>query len=334
MKTKPKVLSLRQIPADDLPELLPVKERYLEQFDMTFSESADEETAGKNISGQDAVIVPWTRDAVLSKDVLARADSLKLIAATYGGVKANIDADWALDHDIRLTCTGIARARSVAEFTLALMMDASLHVSRIHFGMRSGKTFPRFGYTRELTGRKIGIIGLGAVSRDLIYLLKPFKASISVFSSHASKEEADRLGVRLRSLQELLSSSDIVVVLTGLTDETYHMIGETELALLKPGAVLVNTARGKLIDEAALIACLEKGDICAALDVYEEEPPDADNPLRSMENVVLTAHSANSTREMDVSRWGFILDELANFFEGLPLRNEIDRMHLQRMSDS
>ncbi len=334
MNNKPKVLSLRPIPADDLPELLHVKERYLEKFDMTFCDSADEETAGENISGKEAVIVPWTREEVLSKEVLSRADNLKIIAATYGGLKANIDAEWALDHDIRLTCTGIARARSVAEFTLALMLDASLHVSRIHFGMKTGKIFPRFGYTRELTGRKIGIVGLGAVSRDLIYLLKPFKASISVCSSHAAREEADRLGVRLSSLRDMLTESDIVVLLTGLTEETRHMIAEEELAQLKPGALLVNTARGKLIDEEALITRLKKGDISAALDVYEEEPPEAENPLRKMENVVLTAHSANSTREMDVSRWEFILNELINFFDGLQLQNEVDRVHLQRMSDS
>lgn len=306
---------------------------YREEFEIVPVEVVEETALFGVVDDADAVVIPWSPKVLLSSSVLAQARKLELIVATYGGIKRNVDAHEAVRRGIRLTCTGPARARSVAEFTLGLTMSSLLHIARIHHEMRGGESFPRHGYTRELTGRTIGIIGFGAVTQDLMNLLQPFDAEILVTSGHASETAIAAAGGRKIELTELLSKSEIVIVMTGLTVQTEGMIGAAELAQIRDGGLIVNTARGKIIRETDLIAQLRTGRIAAALDVYETEPLRTDSPLRDMDNVVITAHSANSTREMDLGRWSFALSELRAYFAGQPLAGEIKSDHLARMSD-
>lgn len=335
MMSKPRVIIAGSIPVDRIPELRAVQSTFEEGFRTSLVPAEEpllRETAAR-YQDAEVLVIPWTPHPLVTEPVLATLPELRLIISTYGGIKRNVAWRQAMDRGVRITCTGANRARSVAEFTLALMMDGLLHVSRIHHGMKSGERFPRYGYTRELTGRTVGLVGFGAVTRELLHLLGPFNVTPLVYSRHADRSELDRMKVESVSMDELAERSDIVVVLAGLTETTFHMIDGAVLAAMKDDALLVNTARGKLVDETALVAELRTGRIRAALDVYEEEPPSLDSPLRSLENVTLTAHSANSTREMDLGRWQFALEELRSFVEDGSLSGELEAAHIERMSD-
>lgn len=323
------------IPYDKAPDLLPVYNALRDEFDTQFIEPTEEAMlqAAAQRGETELLVIPWTPDPLVTEAVLERLPSLKGVISTYGGVKRNVAVEEAMRRGVRLTCTGAVRARSVAEFTMALMMDGLLHVSRTHHGMRSGERFPRYGYTRELTGRTVGIVGFGAVTRELITMLKPFENTILVHSKHAAVDEVRAQGAEKSSVSDLAARSEVVVLLTGLTAETHHMIDGAFLSAMTDGALLVNTARGKLIDETALISELRTGRISAALDVFEQEPLALNSPLRSMENAVVTAHSANSTREMDVGRWRFALSEVRGYVTDGRFSGELDADHIARMSD-
>lgn len=327
------------LPVEKAPELEPVRQALAEEFAARFVSTTEQAIlAEAGAAAQDggavtAVVVPWTPHPLVTSAVLDRLPHLKLIVATYGGIKRNVAASDALSRGIRLTCTGAQRARSVAEFTLALIMDGLLSVSRTHHDMKSGERFPRYGYTRELTGRTVGIVGYGAVTQELLRLLAPFGNDVLIHSKHAAQDELAAHEARPASLEQLLAESEVVVLATGLTDETRHIIDAKALHAMRPDALLVNTARGKLVDEWALVEALRAGRIRAALDVYEEEPLALDSPLRTLDNVTLTAHSANSTREMDIGRWRFALAELRGFRAGGMLSGELTGDHIARMSD-
>jgi phosphoglycerate dehydrogenase-like enzyme/predicted dehydrogenase len=149
---------------------------------------------------------------------------------------------------------------------------------------------------RDLRGQTVGLVGWGHIARHFVALLRSFECDVIVHTASASEEELARHGVRRASLAEVLSAR-VVSLHSGLTERTRGMIGARELALLQKGAVLVNTARGPLIDEGALLQRLAGGDIVAALDVYDEEPLARAHALRKLRNVILTPHNASTTAE-------------------------------------
>jgi phosphoglycerate dehydrogenase-like enzyme len=153
---------------------------------------------------------------------------------------------------------------------------------------------------REPRQRVVGTIGLGNIAAEAIRLLKVFDvAKFLAFDPYAAGERASQLGVEMVSLEELLRSSDYVLVNCPLTPETRGLLGKPQFALMKPDAVIINTARGPIIDEAALIDALQSGRIRgAALDVFEKEPLSADSPLIGMDNVILSSHSIAWSEEL------------------------------------
>jgi phosphoglycerate dehydrogenase-like enzyme/predicted dehydrogenase len=150
---------------------------------------------------------------------------------------------------------------------------------------------------RDFSGVTVGLIGWSANAKAFTRLLRPFDATVKVYSEHASEEDVVRHGARKTSLREVLAA-DVVSLHRGLTEKTRHCLGASELMHLRPGAVLVNVARGGLIDEKALIARLRRGDISACLDTYDREPLPRSHPLRRLPNVFLTAHIAGGTTDM------------------------------------
>jgi phosphoglycerate dehydrogenase-like enzyme len=148
----------------------------------------------------------------------------------------------------------------------------------------------------ELQGRTLGIVGLGRSGRELVRLVAPFAMRVVAYSPHADPKEAAALGVDLTSLDEVLSSADIVSLHARLTESNHRLIGAKEFARMKPTAYFVNVARGELVDQPALVEALRNRRIAgAALDVYETEPPHPDDPLLSLDNVILTPHWSCST---------------------------------------
>jgi phosphoglycerate dehydrogenase-like enzyme len=147
----------------------------------------------------------------------------------------------------------------------------------------------------DLRGKTVGLIGWGHIARRFTELLSPFDCELLVHSEFASSEELAQFGARPASLGELLGSSNVISLHRGLTDRTRNFLDRQRLALVRKGSVLVNTARGGLIDEEALIERARRGDIVLALDVFHQEPLPRRHPLRRMSNVILTPHNAGTT---------------------------------------
>jgi phosphoglycerate dehydrogenase-like enzyme len=180
-------------------------------------------------------------------------------------------------------------ARSTIELTFGLMLAVMRRIPQTDQAMRRGE-WPSFA-GRTLSGKKLGILGLGRIGREVAVLAKAFEMEILAWGPTLTAERAARSGARFMELDALLQAADIVTVQLKLSDESRRLIDERRLRLMRPHAVLINTARGAIVDEEALARILQEGAIAGAgLDVFAEEPLRRDSPLRRLDNVVLTSH--------------------------------------------
>ena len=282
------------------------------------------------LANADACITSWDV-AQVDADVLNAAPRLRALAHMGGSVKRFVsDAVWA--RGMRVTTAGPALALDVAETTLGLMITGIKHIVPLgqHVrdgGWRESKWFP----SRELYASTVGIVGASNVGRHVIELLQPFRARVLVFDPFLSDDDARALGVTKVELDDLCRASDIVSIHAPDKPATQRMIGARQLALMKDNTILVNTARGTLIDEPALIAELARGRFFAFLDVTDPEPPALDSPLRSLPNVVVTPHIAGCIE--NCSRLGeMAVEELRRFFAGEPAIYQITPEMFARIS--
>jgi D-3-phosphoglycerate dehydrogenase len=213
----------------------------------------------------------------------------------------NVDIRACTDRDIAVYITPAGVTRPMAESIVLLVLALSHNLLRKDRLVRQGRwaesTRP---LGREPRGRTVGTIGFGNIAKEAIRLLSKFDLGrVLVFDPFVSPEQASEMHAEIVSLEDLLRLSDYVLVNCPLTATTHHLIGERELRLMKSEAVLINTARGPIVDETALILALQEGWIrAAALDVFEKEPLDPSSPLLAMENVILTSHSVGWTEEL------------------------------------
>lgn len=231
----------------------------------------------------------------VTKDVIERAPKLKLIQKLGVGVNT-IDLDAAKARNIAVCNMPGTNSQAVAEMTLFLMLGALRKYPRLDHACRSGEwrldaaTRDSLG---EIGGRTVGFLGFGAVPRILAPVLQAMGARIIYYTRQANTE-----GYDFAPLDSLLAQSDIVTLHVPLTTETDRLINRSRLGQMKAGAVLINTARGELVDEDALHDALSSGHLSAAgLDVFRQEPVPAQNPLLSLDNVVVTPHTAWLTNE-------------------------------------
>ena len=243
-------------------------------------------------------------DALVEDGLYAAAPNLKLIQLLSAGYdRADIAA--ARRAGVPIANNGGANAIAVAEHAVMLMLAVCRRLPLQHENVRGGRWRgnepPR---VHELNGQTLGIVGLGTIGKKTARLASAFGMTVHYYDVARLTEDAeDALGVRFRLLGELLRTSDVVSLHVPLNPTTRHLVGAREIALLKPTAVLVNTSRGPVVDEAALAEALAAGRIAGAgLDVFDQEPPDAGNPLFSLDNVVLTAHLAGPTVESSTAR--------------------------------
>jgi D-3-phosphoglycerate dehydrogenase len=257
----------------------------------------DMQTVANEIGGVDAVI---TRSAGLDKHAMQQAANLRVIGSHGVGVNA-IDLDYASELGIPVVNTPHANVTSVAEMTVSLMLAVMKQLTRAEQATRRGDF--EFKYTsniRELTAKTVGIIGFGNIGQQVADILRQaFQMSVLVYSPSASAADLAQRGVsKVTSLQTLLATADVVSLHVPLTEQTYHLIGRTELACMKQHAVLINTSRGDVVDEHALVDALQAGTLAGAgLDVYHSENMPVDHPLLHVDNVVLTPHIAGSSQE-------------------------------------
>jgi len=260
-------------------------------------------------------------DVQLKDKFYQSAPHLRLVQLLSAGYD-NVDLVAARRAGVPLSNNGGANAISVAEHTLMLMLTVARRVVWQHAQVSAGRWRGNGPAPRmyELNGKTLGIVGLGTIGKKVARLARAFGMYVAYYDiARLSEDDEDALGVRFRMLGELLRDSDVVSLHVPLNPSTRHMIGAAELALLKPAAILINTSRGAVLDEAALHRTLSGGRIFGAgLDVFDQEPPSADNPLLRLDNVVLTAHFAGPTWDNNVARFRNAFDNVQRVQRGEP----------------
>jgi len=230
--------------------------------------------------------------APVSAEMINRAKRLKMIQTTSVGYD-RVDVDAAAANGVIICNVAEANANSVAELVFGLILDVARRMSAHDRLLRDGG-WARYHVERqvEIRGSTLGIIGLGAIGSRVAQIGKnAFNMRILACDPYIIPERAEQFGGRLVDMETLLKESDVVTTHTPLNEETRHLIGERELSLMKPTAILINTSRGPVVDEKALIKVLKQEKISGAgLDVFETEPLEKYNPLRSLDNVVMTPH--------------------------------------------
>jgi D-3-phosphoglycerate dehydrogenase len=222
-------------------------------------------------------------------------DSLKVIAR-FGIGYDQVDLKAAEKYGIAVTNTPTTISTTVAEFTLGLLLSLSRNITKCDKQIRNGVWEPQLSW--ELYNKTVGIIGFGSIGKEFAKLLKPFNTTIYVYDIKPNKEVEKALGIQYVEMDDLLEQSDVVSLHLPLDPSTRGMFNAECFSKMKDGAVLVNTSRGGVVLEKALIDALKSGKIsAAALDVFETEPINADNELLTMDNVILTPHAASYTAE-------------------------------------
>tara|TARA_B100001013_G_scaffold315933_1_gene223085 strand:- start:205 stop:1170 length:966 start_codon:yes stop_codon:yes gene_type:complete len=265
----------------------------------------------------DADILINSRGAVTwHADALEKLTNLKMIATCSIGTDM-IDLDTARAKGIIVSNQPGRTAPVVAEHLFGLMFAAAKRTAFFTVEMKAGR-WPRMD-SIMLQGKTIGIIGTGNIGAEMARLCRAVGMKVIAWTFNPSPDRAEALGVKFVELDELLQTADVVSMHLALTDDSRHIVGDRELGLMKPGSLLVNGARGGVVDTNALINSLKSGHLGgAAIDVYDEEPLPADHPLLDCEQVVLTPHCADMTPEgVDLLNEGVVENVIA-FLKGEP----------------
>jgi D-3-phosphoglycerate dehydrogenase len=244
--------------------------------------------------------------------VFERLPELRLVSL-WGTGTDNVDLEAARARSITVTNTPGVAATSIAEHALALMLAVARRIPSLDAETRGG-AWPR-GQMTQLHAKTLGVIGLGAIGRKFARLGEAIGMTVVAWTMHPDPA----LGFRLVELDDLLRASDVVSLHLRLSPQTRGFLGRRELGLMKPGAILINTARGPIVEEAALVEALRSGRLAGAgLDVFDIEPLPAGHPLTGLANVVLTPHSAGVTVEALEAGLQMALDNVRAFLDGRP----------------
>ena len=267
-------------------------------FEITFLSEQTEAALAKEITNADYLLAGGRLK--ITAEVLDNAPKLKMIQRSGVGLDS-LDLDAIKAKGIPLYVNQGVNAQSVAEHTLLLILACLRRLTEIAANTKNG-VWNKQGQgikTAELHGKTVGIVGMGSIARTLVALLKPFGVKILYTDIARQPEGFERENnMRFVSLDELLESSDVVTLNCALTDSTRHLINFETVGKMKPGAVLVNTARGGIVDTAALYEGLKSGKISfAGIDVHEEEPIPQGYCLSELDNVILTPHIAGVTAD-------------------------------------
>ncbi len=247
------------------------------------------------------------------------------IVAQYAVGFDNIDLECATKYGVYVTNTPGVLTEAVADFTWGLILAITRRIVEADAFVRSGEWYskktgwhPLMMLGFEVNGKTLGIIGMGRIGRAVAERAKGFKMKILYYDAYRLPPEMEeKLGAEYVPLETLLRESDIVSIHVPLTKETYHLISEKELKMMKSTAYLINTARGKVVDTEALVKALkEKWIAGAALDVFEEEPLPPDHPLTKLDNVVLAPHAASATTETRTKMAMLVAENLIAFLKG------------------
>ncbi|WEJ35183.1 hydroxyacid dehydrogenase [Devosia sp. SD17-2] len=272
---------------------------------------------------------------MITPALLRQMPQLKLIAHAAGTVKFTVDP-LAYEAGIRVTHAAEANAVPVAEYTLAAILFANKAVFELRDRYRADPSrMTSYALMDQPIGnfrRVVGIVGASRIGRRVIKLLKPFDIEVLLFDPFARADDPELSGVELVDLERLMSRSDVVSIHAPLLPATRGMIRALHLRLMRDGTTFINTARGGLVDEAALVEELETGRINGIIDVTEPEIPAPDSPLYHLANVFLTPHLAGAVGTERLRLGLMVADEIERYVRGEPLHYEVVPELLERLA--
>lgn len=292
-------------------------------IEVAFSHAKEEDDIVRDAYDADAMIFASTK---FTNSLFDRLPNLKIISRSGIGIDT-VDMDAATAHGVIVCNSASYGTYDVAEHTVALMLSLVHSIPRYDHNVKSAndwgsKDIPP---AHRLSDRVLGVIGFGKISRWVCTMMKGFGMETLVYDPYINLDIARELGVKSVTLNELIEKADIISVNAPLTKDTFHLIDAEKIAKMKDDVLIINTSRGPLIDEEALIAALESGKVAgAALDVFEKEPFEAESKFRTLNNVILTPHIAwrshEAMRDLKLEVTGNIVD----YFAGKPLKNQLN----------
>jgi phosphoglycerate dehydrogenase-like enzyme len=254
----------------------------------------------------------------LSDNEYRQLPKLKLISQT-GRTSKHLDLPSASRRGVAVAGTPADNGSTTKELTIGLILSLLRRIPQVAARMRTESWPPITG--RMLEGKTAGILGFGRIGKEVGKILKAFNTRVLAYSRTLTPERANEAGAESVSMETLLRESDIVTIHVNSNAQTRGMIGEKEFALMKRGALLVNTARGPIVSEAAMLKALETGQLGGVgLDVYDIEPLPMDHPLRRFENAILLSHRGYATVEILSERYEQAMTNILDFIDGKPVK--------------
>ncbi len=259
----------------------------------------------------------------VTAEVMSKMPQLKIIGRAGVGVD-NIDVPAATERGIVVVNAPDGNTIATAEHTFALMLAMVRKLCLANASIRRGEWNRSAFMGSELYGKTLGVIGFGRIGQEVARRAKAFEMNVLAYSRSITPEKAAAAGAQASTLEEILAKADIITVHTPATAETKGMLGEENLKKTKPGVMIINAARGGIVDEEALKRFLDSGHVAAAaLDVFVQEPP-ANYELMQMEQVTATPHIAASTKEAQLKVAQVVAEEVLNFALGRPVKNRVN----------
>jgi D-3-phosphoglycerate dehydrogenase len=281
---------------------------------------ATREEAAARLAPYDVLVLMRERTP-FPRELIEKLPQLKFITMT-GLRSASLDLAACSARKVPVSHTRAGSTSAVtAEFCFLLMLAAARDLAKAERGMRAGRWHEGIAGGIVLEGRRLGLVGLGKLGGRVAGYAKAFGMDVVAWSQNLTAERAVEVGATMVSKEELFRTADFVSIHLVLSDRSRGLIGAADLALMKPTAILVNTSRGPIVDEAAMLAALQSGKLGhAALDVYGTEPLPADHPLRRLDNVTLSPHLGYVSEDVYRTFWGDCVENVEAWLDRKPVR--------------
>ena len=275
----------------------------------------------ENCADADVIVV---HVASINREVIEKAKNLKLAAVLRGGIE-NADTAALAERSIPLINAPWRSANAVADFTVGMMIAENKNIARSHKLLMDGvwcKQYANQSHIRDMRKCTVGLVGVGNIGSRVAKRLTGFESRVIAYDPYLSPDKVEALGIEpVESLEDLLVQSDFVSLHMRISEATHHMINAQTLALMKPTAYLINTARADLVDEHALAKALAAHTIGgAAIDVYASEPLAKDHPYLSLDNITITSHLAGTSADTMQTSVEIGVEELTRYLKGEPLQ--------------